>query len=289
MISVSYRSKKRDEPRLLQPTEFPSQEQVVGPPGRIDYHPNGPQLSQIFSRARRYNRLLISKEYREHNKALLGALDNLYTRASEHLPLMYSFPDVQVNQALDVLVPCFHQSLMSLCVGHSLTSDGLYSAAHPHLRHAFEALLIAKYCSVMPTADVYDRWVDGVELYFTNSVLKRIDSPDLIETKVLWKLLCEKSHATMWSGQPDLRLDTRKPDIAFNYALIGVLIRWAAHLYSGHILTPTAIYYGRRYRRSARTKQAQDKLRRFFKWNGYYLGEPSKRLIQEYTRAWTVK
>lgn len=246
-------------------------------------------MSQFIENGRAYNRQLVLAHFAEESNALMEAIDNLYFRATEHIPLMYTLLDVRAHDALAVLVPCFHHTLLSLHVSHSLTAEGLYGPAHAHLRHAFEALIIAKFCSVNPDADVYDRWVDGVELYFTNSVLKRISSPQLSETKELWKLLCDKSHATIWSGQPDLQLETRRADVRFNFAIIGVLVRWASHLYSGHILTPTAAYYGRRYRRNAKTTQAQERLRKFFTWHRHYLAESSRALIREYTRKWVTR
>lgn len=244
---MAYRSKRRDEPRLLHPVDYtPGDKPKPLPPGTINYSQDGPLLSEIIESGRRHNGRLVLAHFADESTALVTAIDNLYFRATEHLPLMYTFLDVQVNEALAVLVPCFHHSLLSLHVSHSLTAEGLYGPAHAHLRHAFEALIIAKFCSVNPAADVYDRWVDGVELYFTNSVLKKVVRPSLYETRVLWRLLCEKSHATIWSGQPDLHLESRLADVRFNFAIIGVLIRWASHLYSSHILTPSASYYGRR-------------------------------------------
>src|ERR1700733_14020734 len=280
---MTYRSKRREQIRLIHPGELPAGRQGKTPPGLIGFDQKGPPYSQLMELGRANNRRQVNRYFADRSTALLRATDCLHYRATEHLPLMYSFGDVQVREVLDVLVPCFERSLMSLYLAQTLTTSGLYSGAYTHLRHAFEALIIAKFCSLNPSADIYDRWVDGVELYFSNSVLKKISNPPLPEIKNLWKLLCEKSHATIASGQADLRWETTRQAVALNFSLIGILVHWMTHLYAGHIVTPSAAYYGRRYRRSAQVSAARKDLQEFLRWQRQFLSPRSIALIREYT------
>jgi hypothetical protein len=156
------------------------------------------------------------------------------------------------------------------------------------MRLAFEALIIGKFCSVAPKSDVYDRWVDGVDLYFSNSVLKKIKKPELAETRILWKRLCQNSHATIWSGQPDLQLVDSLEDARYNLTVIGILLRWLSHLHVGHIVTPSVAYYGRRYRRTERSESARRGLRAFWTWQQRSLSRAGKALIREYVGRWQV-
>ncbi len=287
--SVTYRSKKRDLPGTVRPLDWPPTPELDrNPPGSITYWRNAPDLSATIEAGRVRNLSSLPPDLVETSARLKDAIDDLYAQATEHIPLFDTFADVQPNEAWDVLVPCFHLSIVSLYVARFLTVEGFYGPAHSHLRHAFEALLVAKFCSVNPSADVYDRWIDGIELYFSNSVLKRIRAPDQTETRILWKLLCEKTHATLWSGQHDLRLEKKLDDVGFNLTIVGVLARWCAHLYAGHILTPSAAYYGRRYRRTPRTDLARQRLGSFFKWHRSQLSAGARSLISEYTHKWTV-
>lgn len=283
-----YRSKKRDGPRVLRPGTWPRTEASAIRPGTLNYARNSEDLGRLVERGRKHNRRYLRKELSAELRALWTALDDLYARATEHVPLLDTDPYVQPPDTWEVIAPCFHLSLTSLYVAVSLTEQGLHGFAFPHMRHACEALVIAKYCSSNPEADVFDRWVDGVELYFSNSVLKKIQSPEIFEIKLLWRSLCEKSHATVWSGQGDLAVDHRLPDIRFNLSVVGILIRWTSHLYSSHLVTPSMTYYGKRYRRTKRSELAAKRLRAFFNAQSRSLTSEGRRLAAEYVSRWRV-
>jgi hypothetical protein len=285
---VVYRSKKRDAPRVIQPVPWPPVPRPVPRPGTLNYARDSAPFGRIVEHGRNHNRKYLRKEFGVEFRALRVALDDLYARATEHLPLLQTEPYLRPAESWRVVAPCFHLSLTSLYVAVSLTEDGLHGFAFAHIRHAFEALVIAKYCAVNPESDVFDRWVDGMDLYFSNSVLKKVKAPDPSEIRVLWKTLCEKSHATIWSGQEDLAIDARLPDIGFNLAVVGILVRWTSHLYSGHFVTPSMVYYGKRFRRTKRSELAAKRLRSFFVRQHRSLTVEGRKLVSEYVLKWQL-
>lgn len=287
---MAYRSKRRDEPRRLRPraTLVHDPKQDRNPPGSISYARDAPPLSDTLQRGVHAHQLVLNQKLGDDLRLLEAALDDAYAYSTEHVPLMEVVPELQPNEAWQVVVPCYHLALFSLATAVFLTKSGFYGPAHSQMRLAFEALIIGKYCSVEPQSDVYDRWVDGVDLYFSNSVLKKIKKPDLAETRILWKRLCQKSHATIWSGQPDLQLADRLDDARFNLTVIGILLRWLSHLHVGHIVTPSVAYYGRRYRRTERSESARRGLRASWAWQQRTLSRDGKTLIREYVGTWYV-
>jgi hypothetical protein len=183
------------------------------------------------------NRKELGEAYRAESTAIVSALDDLHAWAAFHSWTFNGWIDAVPHEAHDVLFACFHKALLSLHCTHELTLDGLYGLARPHLRHAFESLMIAKYCATDPSSDIYDRWVDGVDLYFTNGVLKKLAHPDTSEFSDLWQLLCQWSHATVFASQLSLDLQTTREQAALNLVFVGVLLHFSNHLLNTHILT----------------------------------------------------
>lgn len=228
------------------------------------------------------------KDLGEELDRVWEAFNLIYRLASRYVWVIYHEPYAQVNQVQGVLFPCFHKGLVSLFVAYELSVEGLYGPARPHMRHAFESLMIAKYCSLNPDADVFDRWIDGVDLYFTNAVIKKITRPKLIEIPELWKHLCGWTHSTVFAGQPNVAVGDAISDVRVNIGLIGVLLRCTYHLLSTHMLTPSVRYYGDRYADASAGDLPTKKLQEFFKWQYQYLGPGSKSLLKEYRATWSV-
>jgi hypothetical protein len=226
-------------------------------------------FSEIAGNARRANAAVLAKMFAVENSALTKAFDHLYLLASRYMWVIYHDPYARVSPVQDVLFPCFHKSLLSLYVSHQLSQDGLYGPARPHLRHAFESLMVAKYCSANPHSDVFDRWIDGVDIYFTNAVLKKINDPTLVEIQQFWGVLCRWTHSTVFAGQPNLAIGESTSEVSINIGLIGVLLRWATHLLESHMVTPSVRYYGNRYTANAAAATAAKDLAEFFKWELY--------------------
>lgn len=74
----------------------------------------------------------------------------------------------------ELLFSSLYKSLLSLYVCHKLTTEGLFGLGRTHLRHVFESLMIAKFCSVDASTEVYDKWADGIDVYLTDAILKKL-------------------------------------------------------------------------------------------------------------------
>lgn len=257
-------------------------------PGQFSYASHGTSFSETYDSARQHNRNELSTIFQDESRAIIETINDIYTVASGYLWVIYREPYAQVSPVQDVLFPCFHKSLLSLYISHDLTMSGLWGAARPHLRHAFESLMIAKYCSVNPSADIFDRWIDGVEIYFGNAVLKKITSPDPSEFKVLWSLLSDWSHSTVRAGQPNLELKGTDGEAGLNFGITEVLVQSLYHLLVSHIVTPSVRYYGNRYRNDNSVELAKGRIQANFKHQRTLLGPGSLQLIRDYRATWTA-
>ena len=286
-----YRSKRRDETRVSFPLDFSTDEiksESYEEDGLFHYSEGGQDFSETFKRAKNNSHAEITKSFLRESESIVQCINDVYRIASRYMWTIYGLSDTIVSPVQDVLFPCFHKSLVSLYVSHDLTISGLYGPARPHLRHAFESLMIAKYCSVNPESDVFDRWVDGVDIYFTNAILKRIRHPFAEEFIALWKLLCQWSHSTVFAGQSDLSIRNTKSELLMNFGIIEVFLQWSYHLLNSHILTRSVRYYGDRYCHTNKANKARERLNQTFKRHLRFLGIRSRRLIRDYRATWTI-
>lgn len=281
-----YRSPVRDQPRLIEPTDYRA---PAPPPGSIQYHSGAPDFSRILVEAKALNRKTLANLYAEETSAIARSLDALHSLAATHAWALTNWIDAVPHPANHVLFACFHKTLLSLHVAHELTLDGLYGMARPHLRQAFESLMIAKLCATDPESEVFDKWIDGLDLYFTNGVLRRIVSPDTSQFSESWRHLCQWSHATVFAAQLSLDLQTTEAESGVNLAFIGALLNFQDHLLNQHILTPTVKYYVKRYGDEERLVGAREQLKASLASLREILGAPSRRLVKDYRAKWLLK
>lgn len=243
----------------------------------------------MLQNAKQLNRENLPKLFPHQTAAIVDGLDCLHALASVHAWPLTSWHDAIPHPANHVLFSCFHKTLVNLHAAHELTLDGLYGVARPHLRQSFESLMIAKLCATDPDSDVFDRWIDGLDLYFTNGVLKRLAHPDATQFSESWSLLCQWSHATVFASQLSLDLETTQREAKVNIAFIGVLLHFTKHLLNTHILTPTVKYYARRYGDEAKAVQAVARLNSSLRTLQSHFGPPSRRLVRDYRATWRLK
>lgn len=281
-----YRSAHHDKPRLVSPTGSRPRK---APIGTIQYHSSAPPLSEMLLQAKELNRTELCRVYERESAAVTLSLNALHALASFHMWTIASWADARPHPANDVLFTCFHKTLLSLHAAHELTLDGLYGMGRPHLRQSFESLMIAKWCATSPESDVFDRWIDGVDLYFTNGVLKKLQHPDIAEFSATWRLMCQWSHATVFASQLSLDIETTRDEAGLNIAFIGVFLHFLQHLLSTHILTPTVKYYATRYGRSGRGTEAKAELKSSLAVLAQDFGPASRRLVRNFKAAWKLK
>jgi hypothetical protein len=239
--------------------------------------------------ARQLNRARLPELFPAQTAAVVHGLDSLHAVAAVHAWTLTSWHDAIPHPANHVLFSCFHKTLLSLHAAHNLTLDGLYGIARPHLRQAFESLMIAKLCATDPASEVFDKWIDGLDLYFTNGILKRIAHPDTSEFSETWRLLCNWSHATVFASQLSLDLETTREETGENLAFIGVLLNFQDHLLNRHILTPTVKYYADRYGDRAKLAESKALLKSALTALQLHLGTPSRRLVRDFRATWQLR
>lgn len=281
-----YRSAHRDKPRVAHALDAPRTKPA---PGTLLYHTGAPLLSEMLAEAKLLNRRTLLAEFSDPIKAANDCLDALHRFASEHAWTFSSPAFPELNPAHDVIFSCFHKTLLSLHCAQELSLDGLYGPARPHLRHSFESMMIAKYCSCDPESDVFDRWIDGMDLYFTNGVLKKIVRPDISQFQESWSLLSDWTHATVYANQLSLDLETTRYQAGVNLAFIGVLIEFLDHLLTSHLLTPSIRYYESRYGNGLGAAQARVRLRQSLAPLRAIRGPGSSRLVKDFRAKWHLK
>jgi hypothetical protein len=149
--------------------------------------------------------------------------------------------------------------------------------------------MIAKLCATDPDSDVFDRWIDGVDLYFTNGVLKKLRHPDITEFSETWRLMSQWSHATVFASQLSLDLETTREEAGLNIAFIGVLLHCMQHLLNSHILTPSVKYYANRYGKRTQSNEAKARLKNSLSLFVARFGPGSRRLVRDFKSTWQLK
>lgn len=177
---------------------------------------------------------------------------------------------------------------LALYASLSLVRDGLHGVAMSQLRLVYEALMIAKTCSILKDHPFVDKWIAGETVYFSKAVLGRIQTPPLNELRKLWPILCEHSHATVYSIQVETKYESVKREIPGVLAVIGVLICCNFHLLNRHFVTPSMIYLGKRYFGVEEFVGRRDKARSSTKELEKFLSSPAKKLVREYAASWQV-
>ena len=155
--SQKYRSSIRDQVRIVTPTDAAHKELK---PGSIIYGSRAPHLSKMLEEAKALNRSELGKAFGNDYLAVVDALDALQSIAAFHSWTSEGWIDAVPHPAHQVLFSCFHKTLLSIHTANELTFDGLYGMARPHLRQAFESMVIAKFCAADPDSDIFDKWVD---------------------------------------------------------------------------------------------------------------------------------
>ncbi|KMQ74074.1 hypothetical protein Msub_10245 [Marinobacter subterrani] len=288
MSKPPYRSKSRDKPRTVYGVSPFAKKKGPPPPesGKLNYHLKGHRFSEIFEASVEENRRKITSEFHDEVSRAHEVADLIYELASQYMWLVRSPLAADISPVNDILMPCFHKTQIGVYSALTMTEKGLYGAARPLLRHAFESLMIAKFCSVNNDSEIFDKWVDGLDIYFTNGVLKKIKHPDNDEFKVFWSSLSNYSHSSIYAIQPDLSVDGASSEIDLNFVFIGMLQECKYHLLIRHFVTPSMRYYQARYKDRGRVCEIKERLKQLFTESRRSMAPGAKALIRDYRAAW---
>lgn len=302
VVRPPYRSKRRDQQmeRILKIRGELSQARAERlfagrsyippaiPPGTITLTQRR-SFTRMLTTATKFNKRELRKVYQKDFNSFTRCLDDLWIVISRHTFAIYQWVEARPNPMQEILFSSLYKSLFSLYVCHKLTSEGLFGSGRPHLRHVFESLMIAKFCAVNPSADVYDKWADGTEIYFANAVLKKIVGPQTDDFTHLWKVLCIYSHATTSAGQQGLTIDETTEGTRLNLGLSALFMRWMYHLLYSHMVTPTVAHYGNYYASNKEAENARVRLKKEFQSQKESFTPTSLRLVKHYCASWRLK
>ncbi|SPD73058.1 hypothetical protein PITCH_A1660006 [uncultured Desulfobacterium sp.] len=157
--------------------------------------------------------------------------------------------------------------------------------------------MVSKFSSISENTSVLAKWNDDKTIYFSNSVLKKIEIPDPEPFHYFWSLVCDHSHATKSAMQVSIDIgdEDNSMEVVHNIAVINALIECNYHLLNTHLITSEyeymgKFYFGRKdgpfpgYKVPELRKQAHS----LFKKNRKSLGSESLKLITAYKRKWKL-
>lgn len=288
-----YRSKKRDEPRILYPPRDIFEEKKEKPPesetGQLSYRTAGSKFSEIFNGSLIKSNKFIESKFETEIKRISECFDLQYELASHYLWLVYCPIGVQISPVNDIVMPCFHKSMISLASAFHLTRHGLWGSARPLIRNVFESLIIAKFCSVDNTSEVFDKWIDGIDLYLSNAVFKKIESPSIDEFKHFWGMMSDCTHSSVYSSQPTLEIDSHIEDVSVNFVFIEMMLECKYHLLISHMITPQMRYYQDAYKDKTRASELRKLLSKNYSIGKKSMGAGARALIKDYRSTWKIK
>lgn len=257
--------------------------------GRFAFRPSGPPFIETVEKSSARNRSLVNKSFGTDCQRLHDIIELEYRIYSHYAFIIEGWGDARVNNSTDILAPTFLNNLLSLCTSQQLTEAGHVLNARLIMRHVFEGLMIAKLSSVDHSSEVFDKWLDGVQINFTNEVLKRIRKPGTDGFKQLWRLLSECVHSSRNSIQIDLIIDSETNAEVLNLIWITMLLESNYHLLSSHLITPSMRNYHNTFAPPDDLDENLSSIRQLFKKNReIWLGKGARSFIHLFKATWTL-
>lgn len=255
----------------------------------VDYHRGGPPFIELVEQLETNNSDLVGAEYSSEIQLLHQGMNTIYTMACEFAWLFNNQHIAILSHANTVLFSTLHKNLIALYTSLKLTRVGLYGPARSMLRHAYEALLIAKFCAVSDNTSIYDKWKEGDIVYLSKGVLKRISHPDTEVFSEYWGLMSEYTHATIYAQQVELNVKAAPDEVPLNLVYLRTLLDCQYHLVNRHLITPSMIYYTKRYRRGHDPlPELRRTMRQLINESRSTLLPRPKELIRSYCANWSL-
>lgn len=255
----------------------------------LDYDRTGPPFVELVEAIESENLKVVGAEHKREVEILKEGLNCLYAMASEFAWLINAPHIAHLNKANTILFSTLHKNLVALYTSLKLTRMGLYGPARSMLRHAYEALLVAKYCSLSHDIQIYEKWKGGDVVYLTNGVLKKIQKPSTEAFKDFWTLMSNYSHATIYAQQVAMNIKSVPDEVPLNLVYLRILLDCQYHLLSSHLITPSMRYYAKRYRRGPDPLPTQkSKIRKLLAESRKDLLDLPKEIIRNYCATWEL-
>lgn len=196
------------------------------------------------------------------------------------------------NNTTPIALSGCYKSLLSIYNAFRLTIDGYYGSARILLRHAFEYLLIAKYCSINRNNALIEKWERGDDISLGREVLSKLASPLPSRFRTFWKLLCQFTHATVYSQQAELEATKNEKDIGVNFQLIKALLEMNYHLFNRHFVNNSIKFYFDYYAKESDNEMYRSlklEIRHLFSNSKENMSNETKGIIKDYVSTWKLK
>jgi hypothetical protein len=189
-----------------------------------------------------------------------------------------------------LLFSAFHKNLFGFFSSLELARMGLFGPANVLLRQVWEWLVLGKFCSLSQDSGVLERWIDGESIALGRHVFSRVGEPDMGPIRDLWSDLCRFAHATKFSHQIsfDVRGEHTLAGTFDTIAVIYALLECNYLLLNRHLITPTLIYYARRYCENYRVGEHKQDLRVLFREARKFIAPELRQAVRSYRLAWTI-
>jgi hypothetical protein len=256
----------------------------------LDYRRDGNIFTSLIEQIEVENFIFMEANHGIEIMMIQEVLNTLYAIASEYAWLLNDHEIADLNKANKIVFSALHKNLIALHTSLKLTKIGLYGPARSILRHVYEALLIAKFCSVSHNTDLYEKWKNGKEVYLSKNVLKKIIHPDTEAFKKFWSSMSEYSHASIHAQQVAVNIKNFPlHEISLNLVFLRTLIDCQYHLLSRHFITSSMQYYTKYYGKETDPVPAmKKKMNELLKKSRATLIKEPKEIIKNYRATWKL-
>jgi hypothetical protein len=186
---------------------------------------------------------------------------------------------------------CFHKNLFSIYAALDLTERGFHGPARPNMRHAYEALLITKYCSTAQNKSLFEKWMAGKPIHISREVFAEVVTPKTDTLREFWLLLCSYTHASKYAQQVHFAMYDEKPfyDVLLNFVFIRMLLECNYHILVSHLATSRIKYYVNYYGDSTLVSSAKRDIKKLFSKSRKEMLPLPKRTIADFKKKWILK
>jgi hypothetical protein len=188
-----------------------------------------------------------------------------------------------------IIFNAFLSNLYHFHAATELNKRRLHGSVSPILRLAYEGLVMAKFCSLSPSVELFKRWEEGdPRISLTRDVFHRIKSPDITSLKRLWKELNTVTHFSTYSGQPYIEPAMVEKQVQGNYAVMLMLLLMNDHLLRIHLMDRNILYYLDRYAPDQSWQTKLNTLRETTHGVMSVVSDAGRKVVRDFRRKWRV-
>jgi hypothetical protein len=187
---------------------------------------------------------------------------------------------------MPIVLSAYWKNLFSLFAAFELNNKGLYGPARFLIRHSFEFLILAKYCAVKNDSSLVKKW-EGGDPYISLSkhVFKKTKKPASDKLKAAWRLLCQFSHASVFSMQLGFEeYDGFDKNVEDTYVYIQIMLECNYHLLNACLVNREMHHLIGLYSpvKDAEAKKARKDFKELIRKNKNQLPRQARSLINDY-------